>query len=98
MPKLWIWHARNFYLPHPWRHTYVRFFTSFILTSIIEYFTSRLLEKLFHAKRSGTIPTIFVTLMAKSDSDKNQHIPTQKQSSRLKGGFAEAQHVSLPQE
>ena len=39
------------YLLEPWRTTWVRlFFASMIVTSILEYFTSWLLEKLFHAK------------------------------------------------
>ena len=39
------------YLLEPWRTTWVRlFFASVIVTSILEYFTSWLLEKLFHAK------------------------------------------------
>ncbi len=39
------------YLLEPWRSTWVRlFFASVIVTSILEYFTSWLLEKLFHAK------------------------------------------------
>ena len=38
------------YLLEPWRTTWVRlFFASVIVTSILEYFTSWLLEKLFHA-------------------------------------------------
>ena len=39
------------YALYPWRTTWVRLFiASMILTSILEYFTSWLLEKLFHAK------------------------------------------------
>ncbi|MCR5762479.1 MAG: putative ABC transporter permease [Treponema sp.] len=39
------------YMLYPWRTTFVRLFiASMILTSILEYFTSWLLEKLFHAK------------------------------------------------
>src|SRR5574344_974947 len=36
---------------YPWRDTWVRlFFASMVLTSVLEYFVSWLLEKLFHAK------------------------------------------------
>src|SRR5574344_42831 len=36
---------------YPWRDTWVRlFFASMILTSVLEYFVSWLLEKIFHAK------------------------------------------------
>ena len=39
------------YMLYPWRTTYLRLFiASMIVTSILEYFTSWLLEKLFHAK------------------------------------------------
>ncbi len=39
------------YALYPWRTTFVRLFiASMILTSVLEYFTSWLLEKLFHAK------------------------------------------------
>ena len=39
------------YLLYPWRQTYGRlFFASLIITSILEYITSWVLEKLFHAK------------------------------------------------
>lgn len=39
------------YFLYPWRDTWVRlFFASMALTSVLEYFVSWLLEKLFHAK------------------------------------------------
>lgn len=39
------------YMLYPWRTTFLRLFiASVIVTSILEYFTSWLLEKLFHAK------------------------------------------------
>lgn len=39
------------YFLEPWRNTWVRLFiASVLLTSVLEYFTSWLLEKLFHAK------------------------------------------------
>jgi len=39
------------YFLYPWRDTWLRlFFASLVLTSILEYFVSWLLEKLFHAK------------------------------------------------
>lgn len=39
------------YMLYPWKTTYLRLFiASVIVTSILEYFTSWLLEKLFHAK------------------------------------------------
>lgn len=39
------------YILYPWRQTWARlFFASMVVTSILEFFTSWLLEKLFHAK------------------------------------------------
>lgn len=39
------------YIVYPWRDTWLRlFFASFLVTTVLEYFVSWLLEKIFHAK------------------------------------------------